>query len=194
MWCADNPFLLSELPSTDQYHVSYLTYNPSCVLFAYDPHQNINSSICLKIPLVEKIHLHLQLSVFVNDYRACTLKFNYQKKACHIPINHGVGDVLTWRTDTEPVSAQGQNGQCAQSGHSLLPFSFLLELYQTTNERLSRSFVTIAHFGNMHFVQIQEQAHQVTEIKSMPAGKSTAVEHSAIKYSTKGAHHLHRIL
>lgn len=47
--------------------------------------------------------------MFINYYSACALKFNYQKKACHIPINCGAGAVLTQRRGTEHASARGQS-------------------------------------------------------------------------------------
>lgn len=130
--------------------------------------------------------------MIINYYSACTLKFNYQKKACHIPINHGAGDVLTWRRGPEHALAQGQSGQCGRIAHSFTVACFLSprvvpnskweafwELMRSLcYHSLSWKYVLCPNPGTgIAFI------NQVTQIKIMAAGKAT--EHSVIRFKKR---------
>lgn len=77
--------------------------------------------------------------------------------------------------------------------HSLWPFSFLLDLYQTANERLSGSSLGALCCNSLSWKYALcpnlgtgiAFINQVTEIKIMAAGKPTATEHPVIRFNTR---------
>lgn len=130
--------------------------------------------------------------MIINYYSACTLKFNYQKKACHVPINHGVGDVLTQRRGAEHALAQGQSGQCGWIAHSFtVAFFFSHRVVPNSKWEAFWELIRSLCYHNLSWKYALcpnpgtriAFINQVTQIKIMAAGKAT--EHSVIWFKKR---------